>query len=96
MKMTAEHYNILKARLDEQIQAIGVDRVKEHRAKKMGKDIEMRFRWDVYSAAQGFTILFPIKTECGDVLLQKIGDWYSDNQINTALKHYFKMTTLLN
>ena len=82
MKMTAEHYNILKARLDERIQEIGVDRVKEHRAKKLGKDIEMRFRWDVYAAAQCFTL--PGFTG------------YHDAHIDTALKHYFKTTTLLN
>ena len=82
MKMTAEHYNILKARLDERIQEIGVDRVKEHRAKKLGKDVEMRFRWDVYAAVHGWSI--PELTV------------YHDTHIDTALKYYFKTTTLLN
>jgi hypothetical protein len=76
MKVTQEHYGLIKERIDQAIIVIGIDMVKEHRAKKLGDDIELRFRWDLYHAANCQGI---------EELRQ-----YSDAHIDTAIKQYIK------
>ena len=74
MKMTPEHYAILKERLDKTIEAIGIEKVLEH--KKMIMSSDMRFRWDLFWSAWTF-----------DMTIFRI---YADAHTDTALKKYIK------
>lgn len=76
MKMTPEHYALLKERLDQTIEKIGIESALEHRKKHLGKDIEMRFRWDLFWTAYTH-----------DMSLFRI---YKDDHIDTAIKKYIK------
>ena len=75
MKMTLEHYNQVKAA----IASIPRELVLEHKSKELGKDKDMRFRWDLFIAAK-------LSTFASDELYQ----YLNDDHIDTALKSVIK------
>ena len=75
MKMTLEHYNQVKAA----IASIPRELALEHKSKELGKDKDMRFRWDLFIAAK-------LSTFASDELYQ----YLNDDHIDTALKSVIK------
>ena len=73
--MTIEHYNQVKAA----IASIPRDLALEHKSKGLGKDKAMRFRWDLFIAAE-------LSTFASDELYQ----YLNDDHIDTALKSVIK------
>jgi len=74
MKIKQADYDKLKAALDTFIETIGIETIKAHKAKKLGKDVDMRFRWDLLNGS-GFNVC-------------QFYGYLNDTHIDTALKHY--------
>jgi len=74
MKIKQADYNKMAAALDDFITVIGIEKIKEYRAQKLGKDTDMRFRWDLLNGSK-FNIC-------------PFYSYLNDNHIDTALKHY--------
>lgn len=72
MKMTAEHYQHIKS----EIAQLPRDRVLAHKALGMGKDPEVRFRWDLLYAAK----------LTGPWVSDNLYPYLNDDHIDTALK----------
>jgi len=81
MKLSVEDYNKLKTALDNIVNN-HLHEILEHKAKKLGKDVDMRFRWDLLHASK-FDVRY-------------MYDYLNDNHIDTALTHYVKNNSLLN
>lgn len=75
MKITKDHYQTMKNAID----ALPRDQIATHKALKLGKDIDMRFRWDLFSAAK-------LHSFASDKLYQ----YANDTHIDTALKSIVK------
>lgn len=75
MKIKPEHYDIIKQAID----ALPKDQVAQHKAKELGKDKAMRFRWDLFHAAR-------LSRFASDELYR----YLNDNHIDTALKSIVK------
>ena len=73
MKIKQADYDKLKEALDGFIDN-NLDKIKAHKALKLGKDIDMRFRWDLLNGS-GFLNTCRL-------------DYLNDSHIDTALKHY--------
>jgi len=84
MRVTQNHYDQIKTHIDKVISTVGVQRIKNHRELKLGKDIEMRFRWDLFG--------FGYKTHNAEAceLTRELYKFYNDDHIDTALKKYVK------
>ena len=79
MKITEQDKKRLFSLLDARLAEIGVEKIKSHRANRLGKDIEMRFRWDLLNASK--------------IDLTSLGlyDYLHDSHIDTALKQYVEL-----
>ena len=77
MKMTKQHYKILKDKLDTFIEK-NLQEVKDHKSLRLGVDVDRRFRYDMFWAIQKHSFITEMKE-------------YNDTHINTALKHYFSV-----
>jgi len=75
MKMTVEHYNIIKA----SIAAIDRDKALAHRALELGNDKAKRFRWDMLYL-----------TELREWICETLYQYLDDTHIDTALKAVMK------
>jgi hypothetical protein len=75
MKIKPEHYAYMKMAID----ALPKDQVLAHKEKKLGKDIDMRFRWDLFYAANLATWV------CDNCY-----SYLNDTHIDTALKRIVK------
>jgi hypothetical protein len=74
MKIKQADYDKLKAALDTFIETVGIATIRAHKAKRLGKDIDMRFRWDLLNGS-GFLNICQL-------------NYLNDSHIDTALKHY--------
>lgn len=52
MKVTKEQRKQMFAIIDNAVEVIGVDKIRAYRAERLGKDIEKRFRWDLFWIAK--------------------------------------------
>ena len=84
MKITLEDKTKLFEMLDKALLP-KIEIVKEHRAKKLGNDIEKRFRWDLFHAAK--ITLGDGKGMSGDINLYA---YMNDEHIDTVLRLYVK------
>ena len=75
MKMSIEHYNIIK----NQINNLDREKVVAHKNLKLGKDIAKRFRWDLFHAAK-----------LSQFACDHLYSYLNDNHIETALKQVIK------
>jgi hypothetical protein len=76
MKITPEHYALLKEKLDQAIDKNSIEKILKHRKKYLEKNADMQFRWALF-----WMIL--------DLSIEKFRI-YNDNHIDTALKKYVK------
>lgn len=81
MKILEADYSLMKKAIDDFIEKAGIETVLTHRAQKLGKDIEKRFRWDLLHAS------------CFDVT--PLYRYMNDEHIDSALKHYVKNNEFL-
>lgn len=81
--MTEEDYKTLSNYLEAGIISVGVEAIKEHRALKLGKDIERRFAWDLWHLAKR-TDKTALKWMCG------LYSYMNDEHFTTALKHFVR------
>lgn len=77
MKMTKQDYQEMKKALDEGIAHWGIEVVLKHKSLHLGKDVDMRFRWDLLHYS-----MYKIH------LLYDKG--LNDTHIDSALKKYIK------
>ena len=75
MKMSIEHYNYIK----NQINNLEREKVIAHKNLKLGKDIDKRFRWDLFQAAK-----------LSHFACDHLYSYLNDNHIDTALKQVVK------
>jgi len=76
MKMTPEDYVLLKTKIDDMVEKVGIFIVLDYKNRKLGHNQSMRFRWDLYWLA--------------DCHLIPAIKQYHDEHIDTALKKYIK------
>jgi hypothetical protein len=85
MKMDKEIYNELRTRIDEFVAKIGLEKIHAHyrhlRTDDRVRDIDTRFRWDIFSAIDGI----------GDARISKkcYDNDMHDTHIDTALRKIF-------
>lgn len=83
MKIQPEDKDKLFDLMDARIKELGVEHIRQHRSRKLGNDVEKRFRWD---------LLYMTKIRIGDgVGIEGDINLYSylnDDHIDTALKDY--------
>lgn len=84
MKMKEEHYAVLSAYLETGIMHAGVESIKEHRRQKLGKDIEVRFAWDLWWMATA------VDNTATPWLIGALYPYLDDTHITTAMKHFVK------
>jgi hypothetical protein len=74
MKITPEHYSTLKSIIG----SFNREQVLAHKALKLGKDPEMRFRWDLFT--------FAMRSGTGNITINDFYRYANDSHIDTALK----------
>ncbi len=91
MKIEPEHYKIISDYMLNAVNAIGKEKIKEHRALNLGKDIELRFAWDLWKVAENVSrnenqgINVALKFICNTLY-----DYMDDTHIGTALKKWVR------
>ena len=90
MKISDNDYDKLKKFLDHGIEQIGIKKLLEHKNKHLGKDINKRFRWDIFRLSN--IKIGDGKGIQGDINLYS---YMNDEHIDTALKHYVSNNDLL-
>jgi hypothetical protein len=82
MKIKEADYKQIEAAIDAAIEKMGIDKIRAYRAQKLGKDIEMRFRWDLLHFS-GLNVV-------------PFYNYLNDNHLDTALKQYVNSRPALN
>ena len=90
MKIKKDDYNLIKTSIDKVIKHIGIDKIKQHRALKLGINKDKRFRWDLFYYANSLRRYH--NQEEIQVSIYKYAD---DTHMDTALKHYVNSCILL-
>jgi len=85
VKITKEDKDYLYKRLDETIENIGLDKILDHKNLMLGKDHNMRFRWDLFHLAE-----IRIGDGIGVHGELDLYSYMNDNHIDTVLKRYVK------
>ena len=75
MKITKEHYSILKSKIAE----LPRNEVLKHKSLQLGKDIDKRFRWDLFH-----------KASLSRFAVTELYHYVNDDHIDTALKNIIK------
>ena len=83
MKITSSDKEKLFSMLDSAVERIGREKIAQHKALKLGKDAEKRFRWDIFNAA-GIKLGDGVGIN-GDINLYS---YMNDSHIDTALRAY--------
>jgi len=77
MKIKAEHYATLKSMLS-QYSHDNREALLAHKALKLGKDPERRFRWDLFTFAR--------RSGAEKIVMDDIYRYANDNHLDTALR----------
>lgn len=81
MKMTDADYNALSDLIDAVVARATVQGILNYRAQKNGKDVEKRFRWDLW---------WMVSSVDREPFLRAFYKYANDNHLDTALKLYVK------
>jgi hypothetical protein len=74
MKITPEHYTVLKSIIG----SFNREQVLAYKALKLGKDPERRFRWDLFTFAR--------RSGAENIALEDIYRYANDTHLDTALR----------
>jgi hypothetical protein len=84
MKIKDIDYKTLSDYMESAIAHCGVETIKEHRSKLLGRDTDLRFAWDVWSVARR------VDSSAATWLSDTLYAYLNDDHISTALKHFVK------
>ena len=84
MKIKTEDYKKLQAFISHGISCSSVEQIKEHRRKKLGKDYNKRFAFDLLRVA------YLADKNCLQFVTQELYKYMDDRHLNTALQHIIR------
>ena len=82
MKIKEPDYKQLANYMEAAIMHVGIEGIKDHRAKRLGKDPDVRFAWDIWHVACRVD-----NTAC-KWLCDTLYEYLNDSHITTAMKHF--------